>query len=281
MSLAAVVKKDFQDSARSRWLWALSVLFVLFAGGMAYLYSAIFATNPQGDVSVLGLLVFLLAPVGLLVPLIGLMISYKSVVGERESGSIKLMLSLPHTRSEVVFGKLLGRAAAVVVAIAIGFAVAAVVTLVEYGELEPVSYVLFVLLTMLFALVYVSIGVGFSTLFASASRALAGAIGLFVLLEIVWDFVPLVLYYFVNGLSMEGYFPQPPDWVQFLSVLAPSQGYSNAVTALIPDLPQGPAGGAAAPDAFFLQNWFGLVVLLFWLVVPVALGSLRFQRADL
>lgn len=282
MSLAAVARKDFQDAARSRWLWALSALFVLFAGGMAYLYGEIFASAPEGEVSVLGLLFFLLAPAGLLVPIIGLMISYKSIVGERESGSIKLMLSLPHTRGEMVLGKLLGRTASVAVAIAIGFAVAAVVALAQYGELEPVSYTLFVLLTIFFALVYISIGVGFSTLFASASRALAGAVGLFVLLEVAWDFVPMVLYYFVNGLSLDGYFPQPPEWVQFLSVLAPSQAYSNAVFALLPDDPRGSLGGAAqTPDAFYLQEWFGIVVLLFWLVVPIALGYLRFKRADL
>lgn len=282
MSLAAVARKDFQDAARSRWLWALSALFILFAGGMAYLYGEIFASAPEGEVSVLGLLFFLLAPAGLLVPIIGLMISYKSIVGERESGSIKLMLSLPHTRGEMVLGKLLGRTASVAVAIAIGFAVAAVVALAQYGELEPVSYTLFVLLTIFFALVYISIGVGFSTLFASASRALAGAVGLFVLLEVAWDFVPMVLYYFVNGLSLDGYFPQPPEWVQFLGVLAPSQAYSNAVFALLPDDPRGSLGGAAqTPDAFYLQEWFGIVVLLFWLVVPIALGYLRFKRADL
>jgi ABC-2 type transport system permease protein len=283
MSWVAVTKKDFQDAARSRWLWALSVLFVLFAAGMAYLYSEIFASAPANELNVLGLLFFLLTPASLLVPIIGLMISYKSVVGERESGSIKLLLSLPHTRRDMVLGKLLGRTASVAVAIAIGFAVAAAVAVVQYGGLDPVAYVLFVLLTMFFALVYISIGVGFSTLFASASRALAGAIGLFVLLEIVWDFVPLVLYYFVNGLSMEGYFPQPPEWVQFLGVLAPSQGYSSAVNALLPENPQASLGGAAAqaPDAFYLQDWFGLVVLLFWLIVPITLGYLRFRSTDL
>ena len=41
MSIATVAKKDFQDSARSRWLWALSVLFVLFVAGLSYLFTSI------------------------------------------------------------------------------------------------------------------------------------------------------------------------------------------------------------------------------------------------
>jgi len=32
---------------------------------------------------------------------------------------------------------------------------------------------------------------------------------------------------------------------------------------------------------FYLQEWFGVVVLLFWLAVPVAIGYYRFERTDL
>ncbi|MFC7156574.1 ABC transporter permease subunit [Halomarina halobia] len=277
MSWTAVARKDFHDSARSKWLWGLSALFVLFAAGVAYFYSNI--ATPGSGAEVLGLLGFLLLPTGLLVPIIGLMISYKAIVGERESGSLKLLLSLPHTRSEMILGKFVGRTLSVVVAIAVGFAVAAAVVVAEYGSLEPGAYGLFVLLTMFFALVYIGIGIGFSSFMSSTSKALAGAVGLFVVLEFLWDVVPLVLLYVINGFTLTPRTP-PSETIQnlvtFVSTLSPSAAYGNAARALIPGLETG-----ATDVPFYLQEWFGLVVLVCWLVVPLALGFAQFNRADL
>ncbi|MFC6837458.1 ABC transporter permease [Halomarina ordinaria] len=278
MSWTAVAKKDFQDAARSRWLWGLSVLFVLFAAGAAYLYTVIPTFSGGGEAQTIGLLVFLLTPAGLLVPIIGLMISYKAVVGERESGSMKLMLSLPHSRGEMVLGKLVGRTLSTLIAIVVGFAVALVIVATQYGEFDPASYAVFVLVTMLFALVYISIGIAFSSLFASTSKALAGAVGLYALFEFLWGTVPLVLYYFVNGSSLQGY---PTDWTRLITNLAPGAAYSNSVFALLPNDDITAMMGASASDPFYLQSWFGLVILLFWLVVPLAIGYARFNSSDL
>lgn len=37
----------------------------------------------------------------------------------------------------------------------------------------------------------------------------------------------------------------------------------------------------AQSDAFYAQGWFGFVVLAFWLLIPLALGYLRFNSTDL
>jgi len=285
MSIATVAKKDFQDSARSRWLWALSVLFVLFVAGLSYLFTSIPNLGGVGQegVTTVALLIALSGPSGLLVPIIGIMISYKSIVGERESGTLKILLSLPHRRVDAVLGKLLGRSLSLSIAILIGFAVGLAVFVIQVSELDLVAYVSFLLLTLFFGVVYVSIGVGLSSITASASRALALAVTFIVLFEFLWGFVPVVLLFVINGFEFDAeYFADQPEWAEFLGSLSPGTSYSNAAAAVLPEDPRtAQAPAEAGSDPFFLQNEFGLVILLAWLVVPLAIGYLRFDGADL
>ena len=285
MSLAAVARKDFRDSVRSRWLWALSVLFVLFAAGLAYAFTAIPGLGSvPGEVTTLGLLSFLLGPAGFFVPVIGMMIGYKAIVGERETGQLKLLLSLPHSRSDAVVGKVLGRSLSLSVGVLVGFAVAVVIVIARVAEFDPTAYVLFVLLTLVFGVVYVSIGVGISSLTASSSKALALAILFLAAFEFLWGLVILALRFVANGFSLSfQQLAEPPEWARFLGVLSPGDAYGNAAGALIPDLSevQASVGSENAPEAFYLQDWFGLVVLAFWMTVPLVLGYLRFRSTDL
>jgi len=282
VSYVAVARKDFKDSIRSRWLWVLSVLFVLFAAGLAYAFTAVPGMGiggASGEATTIGLLSFLIGPAGFLIPITGMMIGYKAIVGERESGQLKLLLSMPHSRKDAIVGKVLGRSASLSIGVLVGFAVAVAVVVVRLASFEPVAYVLFVLLTVVFGIVYVAVGVGISSLTASSSRALALAVLFLVVFEFAWGLVVLALRFVANGFSISlQQLADPPDWAQFLGVLSPGDAYGNAAGALISDLGSQPGN---APEAFYLQDWFGLVVLAFWLIVPLGLGLYRFANVDL
>lgn len=284
MSWVVVAKKDFRDAVRARSLWVLSVLFVLAAGGTAYLYAEFIAGSGE-SVSALGLVGFLLSPVSLFVPVIALLVGYKAVAGERESGSLKLLLGLPHTRRDVVVGKVVGRTGVMVVPIVAGFAVAAVVGLALFTSFSVVDYVLFGVLTCAFALTWVAITVGVSSAVATSGRAAAASLGAWALFQFLWDVVVLLARWGATGFSE---FPslteRPPDWALFLQGLNPSAAYSNGALAFL----DASALASVAPqlaqtgsEPFYLSNWFGLVVMAAWVVGPLALGYWRFEDADL
>lgn len=284
MSAITVAKKDFQDSIRSRWLWALTVLFVLFAAGIAYAFSVFQGATPNNELTTLGLLFFLQSPAALLVPIIALVISYKAVVGERDSGSIRLLLSLPHTRRDMVVGKIVGRSLSLALAVVIGFLMALLVIVWRYAEFDPTAYVLFVVITLLFALTYIAVGVGMSSLVSSGSRALAAAIGFWVVFEFLWGAIGFILYWLTNGFSLEGYSPgNVPNWIEFVQSIAPGTAYSNSVIALLPEDPRNvvtnPAGTGDVP--FYLENEFGIVILIAWLILLPTIGYLRFRSTDI
>lgn len=280
MSWTAIAQKDFRDAVRSRTLLGLTLLFVAFTGGFIYIYSSApqlvtsGPTTSRHSFATLG--AALIGAVYYLVPLIGLIVGYKAIVGERTSGSIRFLFSFPHTRADLVFGKLVGRTAVVAVALVAGFLAAGLIGLVESLPVASLDYVLFVGLTVLLAFVFVSIAISVSALFRSSSRALSAVVGTFVLLYI-WPLVPTLLRYVVNGFSLPS--APAPTWAAFVLLLSPEMAYQHTVAALIPKL--GMLTDVSGTDPFYLQNWFGFVILVAWVVVPLAAGYARFERMDL
>ena len=113
-----VAKKEFNDAVRSKGLWALSavftLLFVLPAGRIWWNQRSSDQQLGQQALDI-GMQFFIsrfyLDTVTLLVTIVVLFVGYAAVTKEKESGSLKLLLSLPFTRRDVIVGKVLGRSA--------------------------------------------------------------------------------------------------------------------------------------------------------------------------
>lgn len=276
MSSLVVARKDFQDAVRSRLLWGVTALFVLLVGGLAVAFSTILSAGDAGvpTGSSLWFVVFLQGTAGFFVSIAALLVGYKAVAGERESGTISFLLGLPHTRRDVVVGKVLGRSAVLVVALLAGFLVAAVVLIGVGGDFAATEFALFTLLTAFYAVAFVSAAVALSSITAGAAKAAALAIGFWVLNR-VWGVVSLVVLVVVSGFS----FPDPPlpDWYHVLAGLGPGAAYGNAAAYFLPPefsrQVQTSLGG--------LPAWYGLVVLAGWTVVPLLFGIWQFERVDL
>jgi ABC-2 type transport system permease protein len=287
VSWLVVAKKDFRDALRSRAVIALSVVFVLLMAGAAFLFQFLQGQNDQA-LSTLGLVSLLGSPVALLVPLIGLLLGYGSLAGEVESGSVKFLLSLPHSRLDAVLGKLAGRATALAVGLSVGIAAAAVVILATYEQPQLGSLLVFTLLTYLFGLTYVAIGVGLSGVASSRSRAITLVVGFYVVFEILWGVANSGLYYLLEGSfsppvrqTAEGIAFDAPGWYFFVPRLAPRGAYSGTLTGFVQD------GTFAFSNTFpdgipaYLSEWAALALLLVWLVALPTVGYLRFREADL
>jgi ABC-2 type transport system permease protein len=279
MTWAVVARKDFHDARRSRALWALSAAFLLFAVLFASLYAFVPELSTDPELSAVGLIGFLSAPVALFVTVAALVLAYKSVAGETETGSGKLLLSLPHTRRDVVLGKVVGRTLVLAVPVLVGLVAMLAVVFVGDVTFTPVDYALFGVVTLAFVLVYISLFVGISASTASTARAATVGVLALVILEFAWDVVPLGAWFVANGFAvpdafLTGNLAAMPDWVAFLANLPPSAAYQNAIGGVI-------MGSLDGTGPFYLANWFSLVVLALWALVPLAVGYRRYRRADL
>lgn len=298
MSWEAVARKDFQDAVRSRWLWVLSALsIVVFAGaaiGQLYLGGGRSPQQSQGLLQ--GFLFFLKQGTGILIPLTAIVVAYASVTRERESGTMKLLLALPHSRDDVVIGKVLGRSAVVALPVLIGFFVAFLALLPAGSGLNFLIYVQFALLTALLGVVFVGISVGVSAAARTNQQAIVGAGGLFGVFWFLWNF-------FVSGINRavnEVFSLSTASQYQLrltLKLLNPIQSYKTLVDGLfMGDLqarvrmfsmlfgvvPNPEAGKALGPELSpVFSDPMVLLFLLVWLVVPVGVGLVWFRDADL
>jgi len=281
MSWQAIAKKDFQDSVRSRTLWAVIVLFFLGIGGLTYLVSGDLGGEETLVAAIGGTLVF---GILLFIPLTGLFISVKSVVRERESGTINLLLSMPHSRGEMVVGKFLGRSAVMTLAVLVGF-IPAVVLIFVQGDVSIVSSLVFLLAPMLFGLMFVGIGVGFSALFNTETQATIGGIVIFFALYL-WRFVLGQIFGLIDA-SVPAFlerFYLLDMFGDMVDVLLPDgRGLTapSSVTGSVESTPDGLETVYPDTVAVYMQNWFVFVILALWIVVPLAIGYYRFSRVDL
>lgn len=275
MSLLAVARKDFADARRSKALIVMGILFVVMGVGGTYLYTLLPTMDAEvGPITPEGLYVFLGQISALFIAISAVVLSYKSVAGESESGSAKLLLGLPHTRREVFLGKVLGRSGVMFIALLVGLLATLGVALALLDGISMVGFLGFVAVTMIFGLVYVTLMVSISASTTSTSRAATLGIGLFVVLELMWDVVVFAVGFVANGFApIAG---TTPSWLMALNAFAPTMAYNNAVNWVIG------VTGTQGPDVpFFMDAWFVLVVFSVWALLPAVIGYGRYRAADL
>lgn len=283
MTWRVVARKEFEDTIRSRWLIGLSVLFALLIGGAVYVTSLIFG---GGDATLTSTRVLRAFPikdgiVTTLLPLVALVVSYNAVVGERESGSLKLLLALPHARSAVVIGKVGGRAAALAIALVAGFTLPALVFLFSGTfTLEAVAYVQYVFLVVLLAAAFVAVGVGISAAVDSDRLAIAAAVGVYLVFVALLGAVQ-------GSLGLFSAFVGWPEWIpltvnqttRVLQLLNPAGAFKFVINGTLGTglFLESNANSGVGPRL----QLSGVLMLLAWTVIPPLLGLLRFEEADL
>lgn len=166
------VAREFSAALNARWFWAYAAVFL--TGGL------LLTTVGLGDVVIYGYRGFAKALVGLVhlallfVPLMALFPAAAAIAEERESGALDYVLAQPVTRGEVFTGKWAGLSLAVLAALTAGFVASAAVAL--WRGVPPLLVATLYAFVALLALVFVTLGLCFSTLGASRARAMTTGI---------------------------------------------------------------------------------------------------------
>jgi len=279
MTWQTVAKKDIKDSVRSRGLWGIIVIFLALILVLSWLLSP----GGDGDETLLvsaGLSFFL----GILffVPLAGLFISIKSIVREKESGSINLLLSLPHTRLDMVLGKFVGRAVVLTVAILAAFGPASIYLLAIGGGTGVYELFALLLSIIFFGLIFVGVGIGLSALVNSETQALILGVAIFFLL-FLW--VPILGQLGIDAPDIVARFWLVIMFVDFFLVLLSlnDPDIANASVVRYDDIivDDGFSSVTIPSQDIWLQHWFVFVILALWIAVPLGIGYYRFKGQDL
>lgn len=264
MSWTAVARKDYRDAVQARWLWALTAIVVLILSVVSYLVWPAPGQTVSSDSVVNSFLMPTL--ITTILPLAALVVTYDAITGEQASGSLKLLLSLPHSRTAVVAGKLAGRSGAVATPVVLGFVLPALLLAVGPISFNPLGYVAFVALTALLGAAFVGIALGFSAATASQRISLAGSVGAFFLFVPLWKAIQFPLQFYLA--TRAGDLPvEPGTLIRYLDLVNPTGAYKHLLGTIASNQSQ--------------DVLLALVVLYAWIIVPPALGALAFRARDL
>lgn len=187
--IRVIAGKEFHDRIRNRWVLAISIVFAAFTLAISY-----FGAAAQGAVGFHGIEPLIASLVSLaiyLLPLIALILGFDALVGERERGTLNLLLSYPLTRTELLVGKYVGLAAALTCATLAGFGAAGAVIAARMSAADWYQYAGFVLSAVLLGWVFLSLAVCASAFCASRTSASGVAIALWFCFVLVYDLLLL------------------------------------------------------------------------------------------
>jgi Cu-processing system permease protein len=272
--LLAICQKEFKDGLRNRWIVAISLIFALLAIGLAYFGSAAagrvgFSSLPTTIISLASLAVFI-------IPLIALMLSYDSLVGEDENGTLLLLLSYPLSRWQLVLGKMLGHGLILALSTLLGFGAAALVMglfsdTTGWAALIP-AFALFILSAILLGWIFIAFAYVISAVVTEKSRAAGLSLFLWFLFVLVFDLGLLGLLVGTKGKVDAQLFPyllllNPTDIFRLVNISYFAQDQLSGLMAIAQHVRLG--------------TGTLLITLTGWLLLPILLSLWLFNRREL
>jgi Cu-processing system permease protein len=262
-----IAGKEWRDRIRNRWVLAVALIFALFALAIAY-----FGSAQQGEVGFRGIDVTVASLVSLviyLVPLIALVLGYDAIVGEKERGSLELLLAMPITRFEILLGKFLGLSAALASATALGFGAGLLALAGQLTARDVHHYLGFAGSAILMGMAFLSLSLLVSVVAADRVRASGTAIGLWFFFVLIFDLLLLGVLVWSEGKLGSGMFGillmlNPADVFRLLNIFGSEQVQSMYGLATV------------MPDT--LTNPAVLVgVMLGWIIAPFIVAHWKFK----
>ena len=250
---------DLKEAMQSRWFHIYSLVFV----GLMILLISMGLTESRvlGFTGLSRLLVTFIQLTMAILPLFILVTTVRSMVGDREAGTLEYLLSFPIRLRDWYWGKLLGRLIVTVVPIGVALLIAAL-----YGAIKGVSlpYLELIYYTgLILALSVCFLGMAF--LLSSFARSSEFALGLSLLIWLVLvAFLDLIL---IGVLIRENF---DPDFVLSIALANPLQTFRTAAMILFD-----PQLVLLGPAAYLILDNFGADGYVIWaLLYPTGLGLL-------
>lgn len=184
-NMLTIAHRELRDAVRSRWF----ILYTIAFAGLGLAVSFVSAASTGGT----GLAGFgrttagLINLVLLVVPLMALTAGAGSIASDRERGMLAYVLAQPVARLELLLGKYLGIAGALLACLCLGLGSCAVILAWKGMRTSPASIVWLMGVSFALALAMLSVGMLISTLARRASVAVGTAIFVWLTLVFVSD----------------------------------------------------------------------------------------------
>jgi len=271
--ILAVAKKEFTDNVRNKWLLVLTAIFLV----MTVASSIVAGGGEMGEMDLT--VTTLLTLSSMLIPVIAIMLGYGTIAGEAESGALSVVLAYPVRRTEVLLGKFIGLSSVITASVVGGFGIAGIIISLATKGNEWRGYIIFMLLTILLGVLYISLSMCFSAILKRKSTALGGGILVFfwgMIIGTIWIGI-----YLSTGSSLTELYSGRgtfPNWFWAEMFLSPQDGNQTAILLAF-------GKKEVMGFSFNIPSWvnLGSIVLsqIVWTILPLLLAIKFFKRRDI
>lgn len=297
MAWDSLARREARVQTKQIGTWAIGVVLLMMFVSQ---YRRISSPIPEvlgPDAGVMALQ----APIGNVVLIGGLVLGHRTIVDERTTGRIKLTAAMPHSRRDIVFGKIVGVATPLAAVVGGLSLVAAILALITYGPPSVLRFVAFSAVSLGYAFICTGIGAMVS---ASATSSIRATVAMLLTLTAVllWKQIATRAYVFVTGSQINLLAP-PADGVLFLiRRLDPRNAYylvtnwiygvgnapgvySSVVEKMHPEV------DVVLHDVFVVEKTFespplylaepvGVAILAAWAIIPLYVATRVFRTAS-
>jgi Cu-processing system permease protein len=264
----AIARRELAEAISNRWLIGYAIGFAVLA--LALSRAGISAAGYGGLGGFGRTAASLINALVLFVPLFGLTMGANAIAGDRERGSLLYLLAQPVSRGEVLFGKALGTAAALIAAVSGGFGLASLALIGGPGG-DGLSFFGLAVLTMLLGAISLGHGMALGSFFQRTAPALGAAMIVWLVLVFLGD-----LSLIATTLALH---PKPSTLLAML-LINPLQAFKLlAVYTLRSNLDAlGSVGHLAMREFGAGLPWLLAAVMSVWAIIGFAVAQLRFSR---
>ncbi len=180
-----LTQKELRDARRNRWFLLYALAFAGLSLALAWL-----SLSGSGNYGLAGYgrtSASLINLILLIVPLMGLTLGALSLAGEREQGTLLYLLAQPINQMELLLGKFLGLALALIAALGLGFGLTGLLMAANGSQAQSGTYLALLGLACLLAITSLSLGMLLSAMVQRGSTAVGLALFLWLLLVFFGD----------------------------------------------------------------------------------------------
>jgi Cu-processing system permease protein len=272
-AVTAIARQELIINIRNRWTLVFALIFGVLV--LAISYFGLVTAGQMGFQGFARTSASLLNLVLYAIPLVALMMGTLSFTSEK--GASELLFSQPVTRTEILLGKLLGLFASIVIATLVGFGLAGIVIALNAGNEGSLRYPLFVGLSLLLALIFLSIAACVSALCQRKAKAFGVALSLWFFFVLFYDLFVIGVTFLLkertaNVFIFVSLFGNPVDMVRVASlmVLDGKEMFGAAGAALLRFF------GGETKSILLL-----LCALALWIIAPFMFARALLKRQDI
>ncbi|MEW6990333.1 ABC transporter permease [Colwelliaceae bacterium 6441] len=267
----AVAGKEFHDGLRNRWLISITIIFAVLSIGLTYFGAA--ASGAVGVTSLSTTVASLASLAVFLIPLIALLLSYDSFVGEQESGTLLLLLTYPLSKTQLLLGKFMGQGGIIALATILGFGSSALILYIQINDIEVLRlFATFIGSAVLLGLSFTAMAYLISLCVNEKSKAAGVALIIWFFFALVFDLALLALLVGVEqGVSQQG--------LTQIMMFSPSDIFRLVNLAGLDSTDVNGALAIAIKSSLSQGQLFS--VLLAWVALPLVGANIIFKRKTL